>query len=233
MTVELVRTRLPNPTPADDLLGPEMLVAESNHRIANNLTLIAGLVRMQASGIAKAGRPMTADEVCLALEEVGNRIETVGRLHRLLAQIGRRPSLDLSQYLQDIAEAAVGSMSSRGEIRLVHASTADCEIATHQALSLGFIVGELATNAMKYAHPTGISGCLTLGCHARPGGATLIEIIDDGVGLPEGFDPRRDGGLGMRMVRSLADQLRATLTFDSSAIGLTVRLLVPPGGADG
>ena len=66
------------------------------------------------------------------------------------------------------------------------------------------------------------------GCFRRPGGAILIQIADDGVGLPEGFDPAKDGGLGMRMVRMLADQLGASLTFESTGIGLTVRLLIPP-----
>jgi two-component sensor histidine kinase len=46
--------------------------------------------------------------------------------------------------------------------------------------------------------------------------------------MPENFDPERDGGLGMRMVRMLANQLGANLAFDSRPIGLTVRLLIPP-----
>lgn len=232
MTVELVSDRAAPAAPTNDGLSPGMLVAELNHRIANNLTLIAGLVRMQAASVAKAGAPLSAEAAFLLLEEVGSRIETVGQLHRLLAQRGAGASLDLGRYLRDIAEAAVGSMAPRGETRLAYTSTR-CEIGTDQALPLGFIVGELATNAVKYAHPAGVAGRLTLGCHARPGGATLIEVSDDGVGLPEGFDPRTDGGLGMRMVRRLADQLNATLTFNSSAMGLTVRLLAPPGALDG
>ena len=32
----------------------------------------------------------------------------------------------------------------------------------------------------------------------------------------------------MRMVRMLSDQLGASLTFESTGIGLTVRLLIPP-----
>jgi two-component sensor histidine kinase len=222
MTVQLV---------ADDLAGAsshDILIGESNHRIANNLTLIAGLLRLQAADLAKAGRPLSAKEACFLLEEVGGRIETVGRLHRILADAGRGEGVDLQRFLRDIAEAAVGSMSLAGDVRLETASSGVCAIPTQQALPIGFIIGELVTNAMKYSHPAGVRGQIELGCHPRPEGAILIQIADDGVGLPENFDPRHDGGLGLRMVRMLADQLGASLTFESSSIGLTVRLLIPP-----
>lgn len=218
-------------------MGPtlEVMVAEANHRIANNLTLIASMVRLQAAEVAKAGRPLSAEEVRALLEEVGERIQTVGRLHRMLAQASGTAPLELNQYLLDIAQAAIGSMAMAGEMSLSPegAANSGCQAAPSQALLIGFIVGELVTNAVKYAHPSGVAGRLWLGCHPRPEGAVLIKVTDDGVGLPDGFDPRRDGGLGMRMVRALADQLGASLTFDGGGLGLTVRLLVPPSAAAG
>ena len=205
-------------------------MAEANHRIANNLTLIAGWLGLQAAGVRKDGRPLSAQEACNLLEEAGSRIETVGRLHRLLAHSGQAVSLDLRQYLHDVAKAAIDSMSVPGVTTLDGVQGGPCHIPTHQALSVGFIVGEVVTNAVKYAHPAGVSGRVELSCHRRSEGATLIQVTDDGVGLPEDFNPRKDGGLGLRMVRTLADQLGATLTFDSSGFGLTVRLLLPPSG---
>ena len=213
--------------PTDEALTADVLVAESNHRIANNLTLIAGLVRLQAAGIARAGEPLSAEDACRALEEAGTRIETVGRLHRLLAASARAPRLDLGEYLRDIAEAAIASMTSPSDTTLRLVSTAACKIATRQALPVGFIVGELVTNAVKYAHPAGVNGVIELGCHKARGGATMIRVADDGVGLPDGFDATRGGGLGMRMVRSLAGQLGARLDFVPEEIGLTVELTLP------
>ncbi len=209
-------------------MAPGLLMAEANHRIANNLTLIAGWLRLQAAGVRKDARPLSVQEACNLLEEAGSRIETVGRLHRLLAHSGQAVTLDLRQYLHDVARAAIDSMSVPGVTTLDAAKSSTCPIPTHQALSVGFIVGEVVTNAVKYAHPAGVSGRVALSCHRRPEGASLIQITDDGVGLPEDFNPRKDGGLGLRMVRTLADQLGATLTFDSSGFGLTVRLLLPP-----
>ncbi len=206
----------------------QLLSAESDHRIANNLMLIAGLLRLEAAGLAGRGRALSAQEACDLLEEAGNRIETVGRLHRLLAHVGPGSNLVLHDYLREIAKTAVDSMSASGAVTLATNFGDACEISSHQALAVGLMVGELVTNAVKYAHPAGVRGKIELGCDRRPDGAILIRIADDGVGLPESFDPRRHGGLGMRMVRSLADQLGASLFFDSDGIGLTVRLMLPP-----
>ena len=60
----------------------------------------------------------------------------------------------------------------------------------------------------------------------------MLHIADDGVGLPENFDPEKDGGLGLRMVRSFAKQLGATLHFESPGVGACVRLEMPLRGRD-
>ena len=41
-----------------------------------------------------------------------------------------------------------------------------------------------------------------------------------GVGLPENFNPATDGGLGFRLMRAIADNLKATLTFNHDELGL-------------
>ncbi len=206
---------------------PDVLMEEANHRIANNLSLVAGLVRLQASSLAKAGQTMSASEVCGLLTEVGNRIETVGQLHRLLAEAGRRPELELGAYLCDIARSVVSSLAFEGRARLVFDLQRVCMVPSHHALPIGLIVGELVTNALKYAHPAGVIGVVGIGCATDRTGTLLIEVSDDGVGLPEDFDPRSSGGLGMRLIRSLAQQLSAELSFHQTDLSLTVRLRLP------
>lgn len=227
MPIQIVSEFLSDKPPlAEGHSAHEVLTAESNHRIANNLTLIAGMLRLHAREIMATGRSLKPEEARLLLEEVGEKIQTVGRLHRLLAH-AKDGRIDLGRYLNDIAEAAIDSMSVSGEMTLVQRPWSLCEAQAQQAMLIGFIVGELVTNAVKYAHPAGVAGKLSVTCEPRPGGTVMIQVSDDGVGLPDGFDPRKAGGLGMRTIRGLADQLGASLTFDSSGMGLNVRLLAP------
>lgn len=87
---------------------------------------------------------------------------------------------------------------------------------------------------MKYAHPTGVPLAMTLDCSPAANGRLMITIVDDGVGLPDGFDPYLGGGLGFRVIRSLAAEVGASLEIHSCALGLSFRLSIPvstmPGG---
>ncbi len=215
-------------TTRDPGISPEMRIAESNHRIANNLTVISGLVRLHAAEVAKASEPYSSDQVRGLLMEIGGRIETVSRLHRLLTETARGKAPELGSYLHDIANSVVSSLSTSGRADCLQVDVGTCSLPANQALSVGFIVGELVTNAVKYAHPAGVIGEIGLRCGPGPHGGTLVEVSDDGVGLPEGFDPTQQGGLGLRLVRSLAHQLGAELSFESEGLGLTARLLIPP-----
>ena len=79
-------------------------------------------------------------------------------------------------------------------------------IPTLTAIPLGFIVNELVTNASKYA-PGNIT--VQLGT-TSPLGYSL-SVLDEGPGLPAGFDPTRSKGLGMKIVLSLVKQIGGTL----------------------
>ncbi len=82
-------------------------------------------------------------------------------------------------------------------------------------------------NAVKHAHPTGVPVQITLACHRDSRGCLRIELGDDGVGLPEGFDAGKAEGVGFRLIRSLADKLDAALSIESDSLGLTFYLTLP------
>ena len=204
------------------------LIAEANHRIANNLATIAGLARLQAGTVGEATDSFTGKEVRLMLQEFGGRVDAVARLHRLLADPGHQGTVDLAEYLRGIAEAVIATMSFAGSAELRFEAEAGCSISSKRALSFGLVVGELVTNAVKYAHPTGIGGLISVGCRRDPDGLIVVEVSDDGVGLPDGLDPMESAHLGLRLVRSLAQQLGAEIAFDDDGLGLRVVLSIWP-----
>jgi two-component sensor histidine kinase len=204
------------------------LIAEANHRIANNLAMIAGLARLQAGTIGDAGDNFTGKEVRLMLQEFGGRVDAVARLHRLLANPGQHATVDLAGYLRGVAEAVIATMSSAGLVDLRFEGEPGCSISSKRALSFGLIVGELVTNAAKYAHPTGIRGKVSVACRRDSDGRIVVQVSDDGVGLPEGLDPMESTHLGLRLVRSLAQQLGAEITFEDDGLGLCVALSICP-----
>ena len=221
MSLEFVRTSQP---------PPANLAAEANHRIANHISMISGLLRVQGADLGRKQEAMTGPEVRAVLEECGARLEAVAKIHRLLAEGQDGASINIAAYLSDIAEGIVSGLSIGGVIKL-RCDIAPCALPPEKAVLLGLIVGELVTNAVKYAHPAGVAGMINLETSRRENGALVIEVSDDGVGLPENFDPSDGGGLGFRMIRELAARLEARVSFDNFGLGLTCVVRMPCGGA--
>jgi two-component sensor histidine kinase len=200
------------------------LVSEAHHRVGNSLALIASIVRMQARALLKRPDAVPVADVRLLVEELGQRLEAIGRLHGRLSRLDG--PVDLADYLREVSKTAVSGLAFAGRMHL-HFDMADaCIVSARAAPLVGLAVSELVMNAVKFAHPTGVTGDLQVGCNRR-GDVIVIEVIDDGVGLPEGFNPAVDGQFGLQLLRSLAAQLKARLEFVDTGIGLCVRLSLP------
>lgn len=206
--------------------GLEMWLQEANHRIANNLSLVVGLLQLQAAELDPA-EPLTGEQASALLREAANRVQLVARLHRLLARTGDETAPDLAEFLGDIAEATAALLPSGDRHHIRYAGGGPCILAAGKVLPIGLLVGELLTNSLKYAHPSGVAGVITLSCGRGTDGDLVVGVSDDGVGLPEGLDPATATTLGLRLINSLTRQVGGSVEFDQDGVGLTVRLRLP------
>jgi len=156
--------------------------------------------------------------VCAILQDIRFRIEVTADLHKLLAS-SPDDKINLGNFIGDICQAlqTIGT-GERLELGVVCRCAESVEPGV--ALPIGLLIAELVTNSAKYAHPTGLPVKIRLDCETESTGGFWLHFEDDGVGLPENFDPRTDGGLGFRLMRAIADNLKATLTFDHDELGL-------------
>lgn len=212
--------------------GPEMWLQEANHRIANNLSLVAGLLQLQAAEIDPS-RTMSGVEASAFLREATNRVQLVARLHRLLARASDDAAPDLTEFLREIAEATAALLPPEDGPSIRFLGPSVCILGAEKVLPIGLLVGELLTNSLKYAHPSGISGAINVSCGRSQDGDLVVAVSDDGVGLPEGMDPATAKSLGLRLVNALARQVGGALSFDQDGMGLTVTLRLPSQAAHG
>jgi two-component sensor histidine kinase len=197
---------------------PSRLRGEADHRIANSLAAIGGLVRMMAS------KRYAVDPQSYLLQ-IADRIDTVAKLHRLVAH-SADATVEISQYLQEICEGMSSALASPA-IALSIARTSEHIVPFNVALPLGLLTAELVSNSLKYAHPAGLPVKITVTfSRAQPGGL-MIAYEDDGVGFPEGFDIAHDGHFGMRLIRSLSKQLKATHEWLSDPLGIRFEITLP------
>jgi two-component sensor histidine kinase len=201
-------------------------LAESDHRIANNLASLSGAIRLQRNAVSKSGKTLTAGQVCQLLDDISARIEVTAKLHKSLALAGNGNGVDLGSFLQEIAEM-IGTLGPERKMNLTVACSGENHIEPRHALHAGLITAELLTNAIKYAHPTGLPVRVQVRCETKDDGSFMVEVTDDGVGFPENFDPSTDGGLGFQLMRALANGLNAELQFEHDSLGVCARLVKP------
>jgi two-component sensor histidine kinase len=199
---------------------------EADHRIANNLGLIISLLRLRARAVSQQPGPMDRAEVGSILEDIAARVETVAQLHRMLSHSYRNARVDIGNYLRELSLSLTNALAGPRQMEIVLPQAETCLVPPDQVLTLGLLVSELVSNSVKYAHPAGLPVKIDISC-IQNGGRLVIDVADDGVGLPEGFNPQVDGGLGLRLVRSMAAQLNATILFDSGDLGTRVTLVLP------
>jgi two-component sensor histidine kinase len=106
-------------------------------------------------------------------------------------------------------------------------------VQMRQVQPIVLILCEIFINAMKYAHPTGVPLIMVVDCMPAADGRLVLTISDDGVGLPEGFDTGKGGGMGFKVMRSLAAEIGAELQMQSTPLGLTFRLSLPASAMAG
>lgn len=199
-------------------------LAEAHHRIANSLTLLGALVSTRARQIGMRSQKLEPAEAASYLGDISARIAAVGSVHRLLTRSPDASHVDVGEHLAELAETVVSSLAEANHFKLIAVADKGCLIPTGKAVSLSLCVAELLTNAIKYSHPAGAGGKIRLECRRLSRGALSVAVIDDGVGLPEGFDLENGGSLGFRTIRSLADRADAVMKVESGPLGLAVTL---------
>jgi two-component sensor histidine kinase len=194
-----------------------VLLQELTHRIKNSLQIIVSMVSLEA-------RNQKSGEGKAALERVSHRIAALGRLYSMLGETNSVEEVDAASYLETLCRDLIESVQKEnGTSIALKTDIASEQLPVDRAISLGLIVNELVTNAVKYAFPSDKRGTVAVTLKRIPGELRLT-VSDDG----KGADPQRaDSGLGGRLVDTFARQLGGQVERESGLHGTTVRLILP------
>jgi chemotaxis protein methyltransferase CheR len=194
-----------------------MLLQELTHRVKNSLQLIASIVMTEARSVLSA-------EGKAALERVSHRITALGQFYSKLTEADTFESVDAATYLDELCRNLIASVYQDGDTFIMLKTDIESELLpADRAISIGLIVNELVTNAVKYGFPGEAKGTVMVTLKRVPG-ELCLTVADDGQGL----DPRRaDSGLGGRLVDAFAQQLGGQVERKSDSQGTTVHLILP------
>jgi two-component system, sensor histidine kinase PdtaS len=198
----------------------EWLVKEVHHRVKNNLQTIVSLLESQSRYLD--------NDALNAIHDSQNRVHAMSLIHQKLYQHERDTSIDLSSYLLELVHHLQDSLRANPVIDF-QVDIDPIELDVSQAVPVGLIVNEAITNSIKYAfrHTSQKHHEVSLHAQQLSDGKIVLTIADNGEGLPQNFDTQKSGGLGLKLIRGLAEDIEADLTLESSQ-GLTICLTFAP-----
>ncbi len=186
----------------------ELILQEVNHRVKNFMNTIRGLLLLQAD--SQDNPPVKA-----ALNETIDRIQNMSLLYDKLFKSCDNAGIPVNGYLTSLADDVIANFPN-SKIVKIEKKIDDFVMDVKIMQPVGIIINELLTNIMKYAFTGRTSGLIKLSFR-NSGSRCLLEIADNGVGIPDSVSFENSSGFGMQLVRMLAEQIGGSIKIERDA----------------
>lgn len=185
----------------------EWLVKEIHHRVKNNFHIVASLLEIQSSYLKNK-------EALSAIKESQNRIHSMSIIHQKLYQSETLSTIHMPEYIYELVEYLRESYAIRENIGF-SLQIENIELNHASAITLGLILNEAITNAIKYAFAKTEDGKIAISLTHISDSQILLSIADNGRGLPEDFDAKRGASMGMELLQGLTDDLGGSFSIET------------------
>jgi two-component sensor histidine kinase len=182
-------------------------MAESHHRIKNNLQILAAVVdvsMMDSPQMVPVG----------VLNRLGQHIQTLASLHDMLTiEAKNEAEMDIINVKIALERLAPMLQATSGG-RRIELISEDVHLPLKQSSALLLLATELISNALKHG-----KGKVRLVLSLQDAWARL-EVMDEGPGFPAGFDPQVASHTGMELVDSIGrHDLRGLVSYENRSNG--------------
>ncbi len=183
----------------------EVLLKEIHHRVKNNLQVINSLIRLQCA--------YTDDQEALDLfDECQNRIISMALIHEKMYEAHDLSNINIQEYIAELSQNLLRSYRLNKQVELyIDVSVKTLTLDT--LIPLGLLLNELISNSLKHAFKDDAEeGVISVKLDRDPvSGKFVMEIGDNGIGLPEDFTFNSAQTLGIELVVTLSSQLDGTI----------------------
>jgi two-component sensor histidine kinase len=200
----------------DDLLAQkDILLEEIQHRIANSLHIIAGIILMKANTVS-------SEETRPLLQDIHDRVISMAAIQRQLHTSTTIGPIEMVSYLTRLCDALAISMIRDARPVTLKVVGDGGTLNSRQAESIGLITTELVMNSLKHAFPRADTKGQIVITYEINGTDWELSVADDGVGRRDGGFAQPKTGLGTGIVKALAHGLDAKVETLSRPEGTTV-----------
>jgi PAS domain S-box-containing protein len=173
----------------------EILLREIHHRVKNNFEIISSLLDMSSMRT-------DSQETQNLLLNARSRIHSMSLIHSQLYQTDRFDRIDMDRHISELSHHLLCVYGSGKKIDLI-LTPSKVYLSVSQAIPCALVLNELISNVFKHAFREKKQGTVRISISTPDPTTVLIQVIDDGDGIPEGLDIHSQTGLGLKMARHL------------------------------
>ena len=192
---------------SESLREKNVLLSEIHHRVKNNLAVISGLLNMQMYNLENEGAQK-------ALQQSQLRIHSIALVHEKLYQNETFADIQITDFVRELAGAISDAFEMPDKEISLNYEMEPLRLDINQAIPFSLLVNECLVNAYKHAFKEQESGEISITL-SKNGANVDVEIADNGIGLPAGFDMEKESSLGLTLIRTLVNQLKGTGEYKS------------------
>ena len=203
----------------------DVLLKEIHHRVKNNLQIISSLLNLQAHQIADPDALQT-------FRESQDRVKAMALIHERLYQTGDFAKIDFAGYVRNLTAQLLRSYKVNSNLIRLSLEVDPVPMNFDMAIPCALIIHELVSNSLKYAFGSDQSGQIWIRFSEDGHKMLRLTVRDNGRGLPEKMDFENSQSLGLKLVRSLTQQLDGNITYRNNG-GFECDICIPRSKSNG
>lgn len=185
----------------------EMLLKEVHHRVKNNLQIICSLVNLEW---LRSGKKDLKDP----LQSMVTRIRSMGIIHEQLYGSNDFESIAFNEFIETMINELSISFIEKTKTIKFNLQLESISLDINRAIPCGLLINEIVTNAIKHAFKEVEEGEIQISL-TKENNRIKLMLSDNGKSSSEDFSRKNNTSLGMELIYSLSDQLKANLDIDT------------------
>jgi len=194
---------------AESLSEKNVMLQEIHHRVKNNLQVICSLLNLQTQS--------SDPHIIEIMKESQNRVRSMALVHENLYKSENLSKIDLENYVQDLSKNLLRSYHSITTSTKISVAVPNIYLNIDTAVPCGLIINELVSNALKYAFLPQQQGEIKISIFKSDDQDMILNIADNGIGLPSAINIEQINTMGLRMVMALVQQISGSLSVNREA----------------
>jgi two-component sensor histidine kinase len=187
------------------LKDKNILLAETHHRVKNNLAVISGIFDLQMFF-------ENDQRINAIMTNAKNRIKSMSLVHESLYSQSIVSRIDFKMYVESLVKELKNSLQMENEVSF-QLEIEDIHLDLSSAIPCGLIINEIVTNCFKHAFKDTANPKIKIQMNFNE--TFTLSIHDNGSGF-DSENRAEQNTLGLTLIDALVNQLNGSYSFQKA-----------------